>query len=143
MLPTEMRVLLLSMVIYLLGVAVLLYIRPRLMFRSDGSWKEFGVGNEDTSVFPVWMFCIVWAVVSYGLGRLIFKDDDLQLTNAAATGSTTPMVEQQVSGATMPGYYKLDTAVIRKKGVPRYIYVGASAPADIGASAPADLDESA
>lgn len=141
MLPTEMRVLLLSMVIYLLGVAVLLYIRPRLMFRPDGSWKEFGVGNEDTSVFPVWMFCIVWAVVSYGLGRLIFRDDSSQFTGAAllmgaaATGSPTPMVEQQVSGATMPGYYKLDSAVIRKKGVPRYIYVGASAPVDLDESA--------
>ena len=114
-------------------MAVLLYIRPRLMFRSDGSWKEFGVGNEDTSVFPVWMFCIVWAVVSYGIGRLIFRDDTVN-TVAVAAGSLSPATKQ-TSGATMPGYYKIDEAVFRNKGIPRYIYVGASAPADLDESA--------
>lgn len=88
------------------------------MFNHDGSWKEFGVGDEFTTRFPIWMFCIVWAVVSYAICRVGFAEP---LVAAAAVAT----MESQ------PGYYKLDANVMRKKGVPRYVYVGAEAPADL------------
>ena len=62
-----MRVLLFSSLLYLLGVAIVLFFRPQLMFHMDGRWKEFGTGSDDKTLFPLWLFCIVWAVVSYGL----------------------------------------------------------------------------
>jgi len=140
-----MRVLLLSMVLYLLGIAVLLYLRPPLMFHSDGRWKEFGVGNEETTVFPLWMFCIAWAVISYGIGRILFREGSVDIVKnasaitAIATGRsiTENLVEPlPVSGPaaeemSKPGYYKLSTAVMRKKGIPRYIYVGTEVPDDL------------
>ena len=113
-----MKVLLYSMVLYLLGITIVLYLKPALMFNHDGSWKEFGMGEESTTRFPVWMFCIVWAVVSYAICRIGFAEPVVAAVAAAAT------VESK------PGYYKLDTNVLRKKGVPRYIYVGADAPED-------------
>ena len=87
------------------------------MFNHDGTWKEFGMGQESTTRFPVWMFCIVWAVVSYTICRMGFAEP-VAVAAAAATLESKP------------GYYKLDTNVIRKKGVPRYIYVGTDAPED-------------
>ena len=134
------------MVLYLLGIAVLLYLRPALMFHKDGRWKEFGVGNEETTVFPLWMFCIAWAVISYGIGRLLFREGPIDIVKnasaitAVATGRslTEGLVEPlAVSGPapaqemSKPGYYKLSSAVLRKKGVPRYVYVGTDVPDDL------------
>jgi hypothetical protein len=64
-----MRGLLLSTVVYLLGVAAVLYFRPHLMFYRDGRWKEFGI--EDGTMFPFWLFCIVWAIASYLISWLL------------------------------------------------------------------------
>ena len=133
--PSEMTVLLFSMVLYLFGIVVLLYLRPAIMFHPDGRWKEFGVGHADTTLFPLWMFCIVWAVVSYGICRL-FEGREAVLATVAAThiikdNSVMPL---SVSGAADPaksGFYKLNASASRKKGAPRYIYVGTEPPADL------------
>lgn len=62
-----MRLLLYSGILYLAGVAIVLALKPLLMFREDGGWKEFGIGrNPDKYTwFPFWFFVIVWAIVSY------------------------------------------------------------------------------
>ena len=111
-----MKVLLFSLVLYLIGIAAILYTRPRLMFNHDGSWKEFGMGDDTTTRFPIWMFCILWAVVSYAICRMGFAE---------------PVIAAVAAAESQPGYYKLDANVLRKKGVPRYVYVGADAPADL------------
>jgi hypothetical protein len=58
--------------IYILGVAIILYVRPGIMFRKDGgSWKEFGLSNQSSyTVFPFWLFAVVWAFLSYTLATL-------------------------------------------------------------------------
>ena len=129
-----MKLLLFSMVIYLLGVAAVLYLRPQFMFRRDGSWKEFGVNGEDTSVFPIWMFCIAWAVLTYALGRLTFSEKAVVETAAVslAAAKSLSYTKPEASGpVTQPGYYRLDASVMRKKGIPRYIYVGEETPDDL------------
>jgi hypothetical protein len=127
------------MVIYLVGIATLLYLKPSIMFHKDGRWKEFGVGGDETTVFPLWMFCIVWAVISYGFGRLSFKEHTTTLISAAAIAknlSETVVEPLPVSGptteqASKPGYYKLNSNIMRKKGVPRYVYLGIEQPDDL------------
>ena len=58
--------------IYIVGVAVVLYIRPRTMFRENGLWREFGLATEtEQTIFPFWMFAIIWAILSYALANLI------------------------------------------------------------------------
>ena len=104
------------------------------MFRRDGTWKEFGVNGDDTSVFPIWMFCIAWAVVTYALGRLIFSEKAVVETAAVslAAAKSLSYTKPEASGpVTQPGYYRLDASVMRKKGVPRYIYVGEETPDDL------------
>jgi hypothetical protein len=148
-----MRVLLYSAVLYLFGIAMVLYLRPSLMFKHDRSWKEFGLDGVDTTYFPFWLFCIVWAVGAHALVRLVYSDKEghaSPLATASATASATvasltahmpatstqplknsgPVVPEPTEEA-KPGYYKLDDSLMKRKGVPRYIYVGEEKPSDL------------
>jgi hypothetical protein len=58
--------------IYLIGVGIVLYLRPTLMFGPGGVWREFGLSNDELcTLFPFWLFAIVWAVMSYALASMI------------------------------------------------------------------------
>lgn len=144
-----MRALLFSMLLYLFGVALVLFFRPQFMFYKDGRWKEFGVGYEGTTVFPFWMFCIAWAVFSYAIGRAFFDHSVALLATVAASrlsdddgveplpvnvpsGSTSPgSSSAEASSPVKPGYYKLNSNASRKRGAPRYVYVGTELPDDM------------
>ncbi len=83
--------------IYMVGIAAVLYFRPRIMFRENGMWKEFGLATEgDQTIFPFWMFALVWAILSYALGNLIsifFASvalSSLADTSAVTTPTATP-----------------------------------------------------
>lgn len=67
-----MEILWLAIVIYSIGLGLVLHFKPRLMFNENGTWKEFGyqAGPRHT-LFPVWLFAISWAVVSYALASVI------------------------------------------------------------------------
>ena len=59
-----MSVLYLALAIYIVGVALVLYLRPSVMFHPDnGTWKEFGIGrNTKTHTWiPFWLFAVLWA----------------------------------------------------------------------------------
>jgi hypothetical protein len=110
-----MRVILISCFIYLLGVVVLLYFKPSLMFDKEGMWKEFALTlNERYTWFPFWLFCILWAIISYSIVSFFFEQK---------SESCDPV------GKTMkPGYYVLDKNASKKEGFPKYIYLGPENP---------------
>ncbi len=140
----------LSAVLYLLGVAALLLFRPALMFRKDGSWKEFGTLSDEHSIFPFWLFCIVWAIVSYLITLLIVGEytgaTEVECAGAVATAATSAMlapVEESPEDLVEPlplktktrrsniidksleeGYHMLNENATLKKGTPQYVYVG-------------------
>ena len=133
--------------IYIVGVALTLFIRPALMFHAEnGTWKEFGLGRSGyATLFPFWMFTLVWAFVSYALatlGAVFFgaaalrsmPPHPLQHNIAAPISSmpiptlpTTVMNDAPASAVVgkPPGYYVLETA---KSGLPQYVYYGTSPP---------------
>ena len=51
--------------IYLFLVAGFLYLRPAVAFGQDGRIRPFGTARKDATVFPVWLWMFVFAVVSY------------------------------------------------------------------------------
>lgn len=51
--------------IYLFLTAGFLYLKPALAFGPDGRIRPFGTGQRDSTVFPVWLWVFVMAVVSY------------------------------------------------------------------------------
>ena len=69
-----MKRLLAAGLLYLIGIAILLAIKPSLMFTEDGSWKEFGIGrNPNTHTWlPFWLFAIFWAFICYILAMILF-----------------------------------------------------------------------
>jgi hypothetical protein len=81
--------------IYMIGVAIVLYLRPRTMFRENGMWKEFGLATEtEQTIFPFWMFSIIWAILSYALANLIsifFASVALKSENTTTTTTTNTM----------------------------------------------------
>ena len=142
-----MRTLILSAVLYLLGVAALLLFRPALMFRKDGSWKEFGTLSDEHSIFPFWLFCIVWAIVSYLITLLIVGEytsaNAVECASVVATSAMVAPVEESPEDLVEPlplktkgrrsniinksleeGYHMLNENATKKTGTPQYVYVG-------------------
>lgn len=137
-----MRVLLYSGLLYLLGIAIVLALKPSFMFTADGAWKEFGVGRnpEKYTVFPIWMFAIAWAVVSFFIIQLLgtlavlpgVEWTRIESGPVNSTGSIEPTSSRSRKTGPpelKPGYYMLNTEGTAAEGVPKYIYIG-SAPAE-------------
>jgi hypothetical protein len=83
-----MEILWLAIVFYSIGLGLVLHFKPRLMFNDNGTWKEFGyqAGPRHT-LFPVWLFAIAWAVVSYAIASVIrwsYLGPTTALSSAAA-----------------------------------------------------------
>ena len=146
--------------LYLVGVAVILVIKPSFMFTPDGNWKEFGIGQSELryTTFPFWLFCIVWAVVSYTFVILVMppmppissiteepirrkvKNTWFRNTPAPAYSSAkvVPPVESdsdlvfddEIEAPDMlkKGYYVLNKKASKLAGVPKYVYLGEDQP---------------
>ncbi len=140
-----------AMGIYILGVAVVLYTRPLLMFHAEtGAWKEFGL-DAGRTIMPFWMFALIWAILSYAAGTLIsvylsglalqtLPADvvEANIANVVKPISKSPPPSIPVSvleaaataapsaaSAAIPGYYVLETP---KSGPPKYVYFGTTPP---------------
>ena len=76
-----MRRLVFAGLLYLTGIAIVLVLKPQLMFREDGHWKEFGIGRDSESFtpFPFWLFTIVWSLIAYVF--VLFIEDSLYIPN--------------------------------------------------------------
>ena len=108
-----MRVLLGSALLYLTGVVVILYLKPHIMFTEDGRWKEFSLSADPASTrFPFWLFCIVWAILSYAIVKFCFS---------ALPTHTEPM---RKGTSLKKGIYVLNNEASEIEGAPRYVYVG-------------------
>jgi ammonia channel protein AmtB len=127
-----MKVLLLSCLFYLIGITVVLYIKPNLMFQDNGNWKEFGVNQDSKHTwFPFWLFCISWAFVSYGLSSFTYyiigsetKDESnnvIELNNKTSKKNNS-------KNSMKSGYYVLDKEAYEDNGIPKYIFLGSEAP---------------
>jgi hypothetical protein len=130
-----MRLLIFSGVLYLIGVASVLLMRPPLMFTPDGVWKEFGIGrNPETHTWmPFWLFCILWALVSYMSIVLLADAGLLPGLWVSHVEVETPAIRKNTgskSSGPKPGYYMLNTEGSGVEGVPKYIYLGPAAPGE-------------
>jgi hypothetical protein len=148
-----MRTLLLSGILYLIGIIIVLFLRPALMFNEKGEWKEFGLISPEHTVFTFWMFCLVWAILSYiiclfvigefnnkavavvaGMGTSLYESElpeDLVPVLPTKNKSKKKDTSTTVKGDMKPGYYKLDTKELDRTGVPKYLYVGEDMPGPV------------
>jgi len=105
------------------------------MFRPGGVWREFGLSDSDHStLFPFWMFALVWALLSYAIATCILLAIPPPPTEGIEIFSE-PMIEPVSSilppapapSATQAGYYILNPDRINATGA-NYIYYGSEPP---------------
>jgi hypothetical protein len=146
-----MTLLIFSGLLYLVGISIVLILRPTLMFSEDGNWKEFGLGRNKQKYtwMPFWLFAIIWAIVSYiiilviasatGLGGVknnadlsvsnnVIEPENVSLKSMTPVPLDTPKKRPTSQNEMKPGYYILDTNETMKRGIPKYIYLGPEAP---------------
>ena len=132
--------------LYLVGVAVVLVLRPAFMFDASGNWLEFGIGKPANKFtpFPFWMFCLTWALVSYAIVLIACKfaypgSETATVAATAAAAAVTPLTPvprnvAQTSAAVesaieLPkGYYVLNRKATKLSGTPKYVYLGTEEP---------------
>lgn len=51
--------------IYLILVSLFWMIKPGIAFNKDGSIRPFGSSNGNSTIFPVWYWMMIFAIVSY------------------------------------------------------------------------------
>ena len=44
---------------------ILNYVKPAIIFKDDGSLREFGVGYKNKTILPIWLATIMLAFLSY------------------------------------------------------------------------------
>jgi hypothetical protein len=137
-----MKLLIYAGCLYLIGITIVLLLQPSLMFRENGTWKEFGTGRDTHhhTWMPFWLFSIVWAILSYMIVLLIASTNSLPGVQTIETpigdseevlNSMTSRQRQKAFDTEMkPGYYILNTeaGVNGKKGIPKYVYLGPETP---------------
>lgn len=144
-----MTLLIYSGLLYLLGISIVLYFKPELMFSKEGNWKEFGLGRnkEKYTWLPFWLFAIMWAMMSYivvlviathtGLGGVNYEkeinvvNEEIEVENVSQKplSNKISMKKKLKSVEDLKeGYYILDTNETMKQGVPKYIYLGPQTP---------------
>ncbi len=125
-----MRVLLYSGLLYLLGIGIILAVRPSFMFTVDGGWKEFGIGRnpERFTWFPFWLFTIVWAVISFFTIQVLAATGILPGISWTSVETPAPVKNSRNNkpAELKPGYYMLNTEGTTAEGVPKYIYIGSN-----------------
>ena len=138
--------------LYLVGVAVALVVKPSFMFAPDGTWKEFGIGQDPKryTVFPFWLFCLVWAVIAYIIVLLILplmtdmeqlnsepvytpknnvnKRSKKNVVTTQAEDSDLVFDDEMEPVGLPKGYYVLNKKASRIAGTPKYVYLGEEEP---------------
>ena len=146
-----MYLLISSGILYLIGISIVLMLKPELMFSADGKWKEFGIGRSKDKYtwLPFWLFAVMWAIISYmivlviashtqlgtetGENQISVISNEVIAPENVTTKSLTPTPivtsNKRITSQNMKnGYYILNEAESMKKGVPKYIYLGPEAP---------------
>jgi len=152
-----MEILWLAIVFYSVGLGLVLHFKPALMFNENGTWKEFGYQRAPgKTLFPVWLFAITWAFLSYTLaacGTWILSASPFLMASSSAEAEAegdenedmVPITEVRKRGRPRknvdsestnplassekprPGYYVVDPET-SEKGLRRYVYYGPDAP---------------
>jgi hypothetical protein len=155
-----MKLLIYAGFLYLIGISVIILLKPTLMFTNDGIWKEFGLGRDTDKYtwMPFWLFAIIWAIMSYLFVVLVASSNTLpgvpvynevvvnsteapiNLSNKSGNKPSGKKVSQQTSLEMKPGYYILDAEETIRKGIPKYTYLGPDTPNIIFKTAEVEYD---
>ena len=58
---------LVTITLFIICFSTLISFKPAFLFNNDGSIKSFGLGYKKKTIIPVWIFAIIFAIISYYL----------------------------------------------------------------------------
>ncbi len=148
-----MRQLLVAGILYLIGISIILTIKPSIMFTEEGVWKEFGIGRNPRthSWMPFWLFAILWALISYIFTTIVLSifypstdtlctaskkqlnilDETYDVNTQELKPVTTKSRRKKGALEMADGYYILNReATEAAGGIPKYVYLGKGLPED-------------
>jgi len=64
--------------IYLFLMAAFLYVKPSIAFGREGRIRPFGTQEKEATVFPLWWWVFVIAVVSYMITFFLTRTQTFQ-----------------------------------------------------------------
>jgi hypothetical protein len=134
-----MEIIWIAILLYSIGLAIVLYLRPALMFNENGTWKEFGYKREEAryTIFPFWLFAVVWAFLAYALAA-VMGSLSMSMVSVASVARNVSwsdeetdeeferVSEKEKTKKPRPGYYVLNAGT--KKGIRKYVYYGQEPP---------------
>jgi hypothetical protein len=56
---------LVSVVIFLLLFALIMFMKPSVIFDKAGRPRDFGIGYKNKTILPLWLTVIILAILSY------------------------------------------------------------------------------
>lgn len=59
--------------IYLFLMAAFLYLKPSVAFGREGRIRPFGTQDKEATLFPLWWWIFIFAVVSYATTLVIMR----------------------------------------------------------------------
>lgn len=54
-----------AILLFLISFFIVHTIKPAFVYTPDGAFRDFGVGYKNKTVLPIWIVCIVLAILSY------------------------------------------------------------------------------
>jgi hypothetical protein len=54
-----------SIVIFMFLFMIVIITKPSIIFNSDGTFRNFGIGYSKKTVTPIWLVTIILAIISY------------------------------------------------------------------------------
>lgn len=69
---------LLMVSIYLFLMAAFLYVQPDIAFGREGRIRPFGTQDKEATIFPLWWWVFILAVISYMIAILLIRSQMFQ-----------------------------------------------------------------
>lgn len=54
-----------AILVFLILFSIIHLLQPKVLYNENGSFRDFGVGYRNKTVFPIWMVAILLAISSY------------------------------------------------------------------------------
>ncbi len=54
-----------SILLFVILFSTVIYLKPSIIFKDDGTVREFGVGYKNKTILPIWLATIILAFLSY------------------------------------------------------------------------------
>ena len=61
----------LSSLLLTIIVCYIYFVKPKIIFNNDGTYKYFGLGKKSKTMFPIWLCILILAILCYTFLRFL------------------------------------------------------------------------